>query len=518
MKNAHLKKCLSLVLILGTLTSCGDKKITQIIQGKNEKTSKSPTTLQGDRTGSGGDALVCLDEKTGEIQSVELWDYVEGKVLDNLNVDLGSPKLSALEKFDLYLKRLEQYDNGLASNFKALRNYAENITKGESSPDGLISFIVADGSGSDYRLKDIKDANLVVELYGKNNCEIWQIARQEKVYGPGTSMIKFDPRLTKKMSADHLAGLIIHEFMIALFYDKEINAFENTDAIRKLNVVLASNALETRSIPTSMIPKDSVAARILWKKYSYATLYTNTGAGRLFSDSMINPLVTNSEKSDSIYENEVMTYKEHKNYESCPYKASIKNTDSENSTSLYEYKNIEIKSTNLPFNQSYYLAVEYDEKEILSSKLIGKIQINSGESSLQYVLEGKNNKILKIHGISPSSIEIDNQNITVTRIMNFLDNNVFLSESGSNQSYQLEEKSFPIVEETDIAFKLNRELQTFNMLEVNLQTRISDLPKSAFAECAEIHHQECQGSMHAEVDLTFNSEGKILTAYETCAL
>jgi len=206
---SFLYSTITLILFVSLFTSCGSKNDTQHPH-KNSKLLQKSAKLAGDRTGSGGDALVCLNDE-GEIESVELWDYVEGKALENLNVDLGPDTLTTIEKFDLYLTRLAQYDNELSESIKYFRRYAEYIAKSESSPDGFISFIQANNT---FRLKDIKDATMVIELHGKKNCEIWQIARQIKNPSPVTSMIQIDPRLTQKMSKDHLVGLIMHEFMV----------------------------------------------------------------------------------------------------------------------------------------------------------------------------------------------------------------------------------------------------------------------------------------------------------------
>lgn len=257
------------------------------------KTSSPEATQQsqkaeGVRTGSGGDALVCKNKKTGEIESVELWDYVEAKVNDGLEVDLGAPTLSVKEKLKLFFDRLKEYDPKTAKvGYKAFDGYIDDFIQGHSSPDGVVSFLNFSQGGEAFELEDVTDANRAIKLYGKNNnCEIVQVARQEKEYTPMLAKLTFDPRYTKKMDNDNLAGLLIHEFLIAEFYDAESNPFQNTDAIRKLHALVATNAINTRPLP-KFDASEGLFNEKDYRKMSYALALSKTGVAKMLDGDRI---------------------------------------------------------------------------------------------------------------------------------------------------------------------------------------------------------------------------------------
>ncbi len=72
-----------------------------------------------DKAGNGGAAVVCYQDGTQTIESIELFDYWEGKKVFNTTVaaDLGSENLSVLQKIRLFAKRIEAVDPARAKRY-----------------------------------------------------------------------------------------------------------------------------------------------------------------------------------------------------------------------------------------------------------------------------------------------------------------------------------------------------------------------------------------------------------------
>jgi len=537
-KSFNFKKKIFLILTLSLISSCGKKKVVEYVQLKNNS-----NTLQGDRTGSGGDALVCFENNNiKEIKSVELWDYVEGKALDNLNINLGSDKLSVMEKYDLFIKRLSKYDNALALKLSAYRKYAEFISEGKFSPDGQISFIQVDGKDYQFRLKDIKDANLVIELYGKNNCEIWQIARQERKYGPLTSMIKIDPRLIKKMSADHLVGLIIHEFLIKIAYDEKYNNFNNTDAIRKFNSIIASNNLETRTLP--MFPQfyDEKKSKEQWIKYCYAKLYSDTGMGFILNDIRNRNIIEELSFNNIVLRKDYHRYPPHKFFKRIIpdhfYNCNGNLMTENESLPLTNYEilseedepKFQVYSSFISYDQNFSLVGIFDFKENdqLDITLKGNIALKSMKSQVLFIrymeeIDGEKevqNEIITFKGLENYNLLLNDQNIHFKNRLDFVLWSSYLAPVIDEQYYKIGTKNFKIVNGSSIGFQdpfKTSNLKSFQVLDISLEGNINELPKDQMSNCVVLEPHICiNQNIKKSMIVSFNEAGQILTALEIC--
>jgi len=145
---------------------------------------------QGNETGNGGAGVVCADF-AGGIASVELLDFYEAAMLADLTPALGQAE-KPLEKVALALDRLSRLDAGRAALY---RRVAGSFFENARFIDQVI-------------LPDTKDYGHVPL---KKHCRIEQVAIQREPLLPGYKRYTVSRDLWSRLSADHQAGLILHE-------------------------------------------------------------------------------------------------------------------------------------------------------------------------------------------------------------------------------------------------------------------------------------------------------------------
>lgn len=175
----------------------------------------------GDAEGNGGDAVVCV--KADGTTTAELLDYFEARTMRGFQIDLGGLELTADQKIELALSRLERFSPHRA------KEYREKIARFENEawrPQGMI-------------FRDIPDSAHITLPEG---CTIEQVAIQNE------PRFKKDPRysinqdLWNLMDADSQAGLKLHE----VIYSEAVAAGQkNSVSTRYLNSFLATKDAET---------------------------------------------------------------------------------------------------------------------------------------------------------------------------------------------------------------------------------------------------------------------------------
>ncbi len=170
----------------------------------------------GDEIGNGGDVVVCKNQ-TGEISSARLLDYYEGENR-GFSLDLGEKELPVLEKVQLALNRLEQRDAVLAY---LLKESSKNFMQQTLFKKKII-------------LRNISDSE---EVYVEQNCEVSQIAINQKVVMPGDKKYIISEDLWNLLDNDNKAGVILHEIL----YDRfSAIGHSNSRSARYLNSKISS--------------------------------------------------------------------------------------------------------------------------------------------------------------------------------------------------------------------------------------------------------------------------------------
>ncbi len=244
MKTAKLRKIALASTLALTLVSCKSESTRIITQPSGSSTpssssaalpvpsftpsvtptpaatpAKSPTPdNQGVRTGSGGDGVACYDDQ-GKLENVYLWDFIEAEYRNGYTLDLGSEDLTVKEKFNLVLERIFKKIKGTNLE-KKWREDAEAYLgflegkKVEYLNSKMVSFINKGiTSNPKVNLKDLKDLRPDIDFSDKK-CKMVQLAKQEKEFVVGSPLLFIDDYYYSRMSNDHKAGLLIHEFIL----------------------------------------------------------------------------------------------------------------------------------------------------------------------------------------------------------------------------------------------------------------------------------------------------------------
>ncbi len=185
--------------------------------------SKSAFSEGADGVGNGGDVLVCPGKQPGETR-YELVDYYEGKVLRNIEPDLGPPTLSFEEKVEFVLRRLEVKAPNRANKYRVWFN---DFLGEASFPHGI-------------KLVDVPDTTPLVIPAG---CEVRQAAVQLKDWQllPGLTRYTFDGDIWDQLDSTQKAGLILHE----LVYREAMEyGHSNSLMTRYLNSLIGANGLK----------------------------------------------------------------------------------------------------------------------------------------------------------------------------------------------------------------------------------------------------------------------------------
>ena len=154
----------------------------------------SSSFLMANEKGNGGDAVVCYDTNN-RITSVELLDFYEAKKKGRIrSLDLGDQSLTVNEKVKYVLKKLERINPSRAKKYELW----------------LEEFFSEDLLDWSEKLVNIDDTGA---LGIPENCEVEQVAVQEKPLFKGDKRYVIRKKLWDLMSKDHKAGLVLHELI-----------------------------------------------------------------------------------------------------------------------------------------------------------------------------------------------------------------------------------------------------------------------------------------------------------------
>lgn len=200
------------------------------------------TDNRGDRTGSGGDGLVCFNSK-GEIETVKVWDYVEAEAEHGLQINLGEASLSYQEKMNLVVERIMSHEREVESgkfddlfSFNSLFNV---IGQGANSNE-FVKLVELENNDAQFVLREISDDNSRIALAEGSNCKIAQLAMQEDMKRDGRSFIKIHKKLWDKMDNDHKAGLLLHELFLLHQRREALEESSDTRNARYMNVAFST--------------------------------------------------------------------------------------------------------------------------------------------------------------------------------------------------------------------------------------------------------------------------------------
>lgn len=176
-----------------------------------------PQVFAGDEIGNGGDVVLCKTE-SGEVETATMLDYYEGQYR-NIPLDLGAADLEPIEKVELALMRLNKQDTFFTN---ILRQKAQTFFDNASIIPGI-------------SLRDIPDSN---EVFLGHNCEIQQIAINQKVTFPGDKKFVISKDYWDLLDNDNKAGLILHEIIYDYFIEQ---GHLNSRAARYFNTRISAN-------------------------------------------------------------------------------------------------------------------------------------------------------------------------------------------------------------------------------------------------------------------------------------
>jgi hypothetical protein len=172
----------------------------------------------GDEVGNGGNVVLCTGN--GGSPEVELFDYFEARLLNPAIVfDLGSPSLSAEEKVEYVLKRLEGVSPQRAANYRA-----------------FIQSIWTDSHFTDSDLVSVDDSHNAVM---PKNCSLKQVALHLKPqFDPYGKKVLINRPLYLQLDESGKAGLFLHEAI----YNEWISfgGGENSSGVRYFNAAISS--------------------------------------------------------------------------------------------------------------------------------------------------------------------------------------------------------------------------------------------------------------------------------------
>lgn len=211
----------------------------------------SASTLGG-HDGGGGQGLVCYNNQ-GEIESVELLDFYEGKILDGLFVDEfeGSAIEIARERFNKFF---------FEESYLHLLEYI--YTSFHFLPSGV-------------RLNHIDDGNII---YTPERCRIEQIANFQ-----GLSRVFIVKDFWVKMNPTHQAGLIMHEF---LWYKERTQGVRHSARVKRNNTRMFSSLFDVETQkPLNKIPHLSC-----WTNQAPYTYFRITQDYKLHFDILVGEL------------------------------------------------------------------------------------------------------------------------------------------------------------------------------------------------------------------------------------
>ncbi|MGK5087278.1 hypothetical protein WDW86_06945 [Bdellovibrionota bacterium FG-2] len=216
----------------------------------------------GTEVGNGGDGLVCFDEH-GNISSVELLDFYEGRAYRGINREMGSSRLSFAQKVQYVLDRLRRVDPARAEKLGA----------------GIVSFLGVESRFlAGVNLVDIPDSG---HLFFPNGCRVVQVAIQHEPDIQGDARYVINKDLWDKMDDENRIGLALHELLYreALKYDHT-----NSIRVRYLNSVITSDQITTMTQKTYVneLRKSSFSEYSWMGVTAYFGTYTNVDEAMSF--------------------------------------------------------------------------------------------------------------------------------------------------------------------------------------------------------------------------------------------
>lgn len=147
----------------------------------------------GSEAGNGGSSIVCQDSR-GQITSVELLDFYEGRTQRGIKVDMGPATDSVETKLALVVQRLETLEPVLAST---MAEYIQQFPELSHFYSGV-------------RLVEIPDSqNLFIPV----GCQQEQIAIWRQPSVPEDKLFNINQDLWDRLDNDNKAGLILHEVL-----------------------------------------------------------------------------------------------------------------------------------------------------------------------------------------------------------------------------------------------------------------------------------------------------------------
>ncbi len=178
----------------------------------------------GNERGNGGDVVVCRNDN-GEISSVELLDYYEGRILRG-HVLIPGNNSSIDELSALLVSMIKQHSRSLAAYLKeGIENFNNNS-----------SFL------EDTVLPDISDSE---HLIVPNGCSVEQIAVQihDDYKFPGDNKYLIDKKLWDAVTDFNKFGLILHELIYKLAIDQKQKNSINTRYLTSMLTMYLVNGL-----------------------------------------------------------------------------------------------------------------------------------------------------------------------------------------------------------------------------------------------------------------------------------
>lgn len=172
-------------------------------------------SFAGNEVGNGGDGIWC-----SKTQTMELLDFYEARAFERLTLEfpVGVDAYQLAEKI---IENLAKFDAKLSKQYVRTLNGMKTRSHFLKEAD----------------LRDIKDS---FEITIPKDCELKQLAIQQKVSGKNEVEFYFQQELWDKMKVEQQAGLLIHEIIYEHFVLLgEVNSIN----VRYFNAFLSSKEL-----------------------------------------------------------------------------------------------------------------------------------------------------------------------------------------------------------------------------------------------------------------------------------
>jgi hypothetical protein len=177
----------------------------------------------GNEKGNGGYAVICKNPKA-PFRAYEILDFTEGRLLRDLEPDLGGPELSTFKKLEVALIRLETW---APSRVHRYREWASTFVEETKFLRGV-------------DLGDIGDTDHIAIPEG---CSLKAVINQREPSIPGDKRYFINQDLWEHLDADNQAGLILHEFIY-----RELQT-PTSVKVRYYTSIISSRVLENLKLP-----------------------------------------------------------------------------------------------------------------------------------------------------------------------------------------------------------------------------------------------------------------------------